>query len=176
MHERFNCSLIHVNCPLLCSMNEYRLSSWLGQQEDIHRMVLYQCDANMSAWTKRCITQADCILIVAMADQEPSVGAIEKQMENLAVRAQKELILLHRDDARKPRGTVEWLNMRGWCTSHHHIRCPKRVLRKRSKEKATELYRRLFESPPDRLSDFSRLARFLTGTAVGLVLGGGGAR
>ncbi len=29
---------------------------------------------------------------------------------------------------------------------------------------------------PDKFSDFSRLARFLTGTSVGLVLGGGGAR
>lgn len=31
-------------------------------------------------------------------------------------------------------------------------------------------------SPPDLHSDFSRLARFLTGTSIGLVLGGGGAR
>jgi lysophospholipid hydrolase len=57
-------------------MNEYRLSSWLGQQEDIHRMVLYQCDPTMTPWTKRCITQADCILVVAMADQEPAVGKV----------------------------------------------------------------------------------------------------
>lgn len=39
-----------------------------------------------------------------------------------------------------------------------------------------ETYQRLLEGEPDRMSDFSRLARFLTGTAVGLVLGGGGAR
>ena len=38
-------------------MNEYRLSSWLGQQEDLHRIVLYQADTFMSAWTKRCIRQ-----------------------------------------------------------------------------------------------------------------------
>lgn len=38
-------------------MNEYRLVSWLGQQEDLHRMVLYQADSYMSAWTKRCIRQ-----------------------------------------------------------------------------------------------------------------------
>lgn len=37
--------------------NEYRLSSWLGQQEDQHRMVLYQCDNIFSTWTKRCIRQ-----------------------------------------------------------------------------------------------------------------------
>lgn len=28
----------------------------------------------------------------------------------------------------------------------------------------------------DKMTDFSRLARFLTGTSIGLVLGGGGAR
>lgn len=39
------------------SINEYRLSSWLGQQEDLHRIVLYQADTFMSAWTKRCIRQ-----------------------------------------------------------------------------------------------------------------------
>ena len=38
------------------------------------------------------------------------------------------------------------------------------------------MYRKLRDLPVDRLSDFSRLARFLTGTSVGLVLGGGGAR
>ena len=57
-------------------MNEYRLSSWLGQQEDIHRIVLYQCDYRMTPWTQRCIRQADAILIVARADQEPKVGRV----------------------------------------------------------------------------------------------------
>ncbi len=37
-------------------------------------------------------------------------------------------------------------------------------------------YKKLFDTGPDIHSDFSRLARFLTGTAIGLVLGGGGAR
>ena len=52
---------------------------------------------------------------------------IEKQMENLAVRAQKELILLYKEDAVTPNGTIDWLNARGYCSSHHHIRCSKRV-------------------------------------------------
>ncbi|KAK2183715.1 hypothetical protein NP493_298g00000 [Ridgeia piscesae] len=66
-------------------MNEYRLSSWLNQQEDIHRMVLYQCDNRMTPWTQRCIRQADCLLVVALAEQEPTVGELEKQVENVAV-------------------------------------------------------------------------------------------
>lgn len=39
-----------------------------------------------------------------------------------------------------------------------------------------EMYERVFQKPPERHSDFSRLARILTGNAVALVLGGGGAR
>lgn len=39
-----------------------------------------------------------------------------------------------------------------------------------------ELYQRHMETKADRMSDFSRLARFLTGTSIGVVLGGGGAR
>lgn len=158
------------------SINEYRLSSWLGQQEDIHRMVLYQCDIRMTPWTQRCIRQADCVLILALANQDPAVGQLEKQLDNMAVRAQKELILLHRQDGPNLKNTVEWLNLREWCSSHHHIRCHKRVFSRKPQAKIMETYQKLLDSEPDRMSDFSRLARFLTGTAVGLVLGGGGAR
>lgn len=167
----------NLGSAALDSINEFRLFNWLGQQEDMNIMTLYQCDYAMTKWTKHCIRQADCILIVALADQHHAVGEVEKQMENIAVRAQKELILLHKEDAESPRGTIEWLNARGWCSSHHHIRCPKRVLRNYSDiKKLTDSYLKIFETVPDRLSDFSRLARFLTGTSIGLVLGGGGAR
>ncbi|KAI0219548.1 Neuropathy target esterase [Lamellibrachia satsuma] len=157
-------------------MNEYRLSSWLCQQEDIHRMVLYQCDNRLTPWTQRCIRQADCLLVVALADTKPTVGQLEKQVENVAMRAQKELVLLHQEGGPLPNNTIEWLNLRGWCSSHHHIRCPHRMFRKRATGKTAKTYRKLSETSVDRLSDFSRLARFLTGTSVGLVLGGGGAR
>ncbi|GAB1610265.1 patatin-like phospholipase domain-containing protein 7 [Argonauta hians] len=161
----------------LNSLNDFRLFSWLGQHEDINRMVLYQCDNTMTRWTKHFVRQADCILIVGVATNDPtSLGEVETQLENIAVRAQKELILLHREGTDTPRRTADWLNARGWCSSHHHIRCPKRVFSKKSKEKTSETYMKLFETEPDRMSDFSRLARFLTGTSIGLVLGGGGAR
>jgi lysophospholipid hydrolase len=57
-------------------VHEYRLSSWLGQQEDIHRIVLYQSDARLTPWTQRCIRQADCILMVGLGEQEPAVGEV----------------------------------------------------------------------------------------------------
>lgn len=158
--------------------SEYRLCSWLGQQEDRHRIVLYQCDSNahLTTWTQRCIRQADCILIVGLAEEEASVGKIEKQLEHLAVRTQKELVLLHRHTADYPRNTVKWLNMRTWCSSYHHIRCPDRVFTRKTPAKVRENYKIVLSSPPDIHSDVARLGRFLTGTSIGLVLGGGGAR
>uniref|UniRef100_A0A8B9CR36 lysophospholipase n=1 Tax=Anser brachyrhynchus TaxID=132585 RepID=A0A8B9CR36_9AVES len=160
----------------LDSIHEYRLTSWLGQQEDIHRIVLYQSDSTLTPWTQRCIRQADCILIVGLGDQEPTVGELERMLENTAVRAQKQLILLHKEDGPLPSRTVEWLNMRSWCSAHLHLHCPRRVFSKRSLPKLIEMYERVFQKPPDRHSDFSRLARVLTGNAIAVVLGGGGAR
>ncbi|XP_006900732.1 PREDICTED: patatin-like phospholipase domain-containing protein 7 [Elephantulus edwardii] len=160
----------------LDSVHEYRLSSWLGQQEDIHRIVLYQADSTLTPWTQRCIRQADCILIVGLGEQEPTVGQLEQMLENTAVRAQKQLILLHREEGPEPARTVEWLNMRSWCSGHMHLCCPRRVFSRRSLPKLVEMYQRVYQRLPDRHSDFSRLARVLTGNAIALVLGGGGAR
>ncbi|XP_039552593.1 patatin-like phospholipase domain-containing protein 6, partial [Passer montanus] len=56
------------------SIQEYRLSGWLAQQEDLHRIVLYQTDCTLTPWTLRCIRQADCVLIVGLGDQEPALG------------------------------------------------------------------------------------------------------
>lgn len=67
--------------PFPCSIHEYRLSGWLAQQEDIHRIVLYQTDYTLTPWTIRCIRQADCILIVGLGDQEPTVGEVEDTMQ-----------------------------------------------------------------------------------------------
>uniref|UniRef100_A0A452RID0 Uncharacterized protein n=1 Tax=Ursus americanus TaxID=9643 RepID=A0A452RID0_URSAM len=160
----------------LDSIHEYRLSSWLGQQEDIHRIVLYQADSTLTPWTQRCVRQADCVLIVGLGEQEPTVGELERMLESTAVRAQKQLVLLHREDGPAPSRTVEWLNMRSWCSGHLHLCCPRRVFSRRSMPKLVEMYQRVFQRPPDRHSDFSRLARVLTGNAIALVLGGGGAR
>lgn len=165
-----------LGASALDSIHEYRLSAWLAQQEDLHRIVLYQTDYSMTPWTQRCIRQADCILIVGLGDQEPSLGLLEQMLENTAVRALKQLILLHKEDGPSPSRTVEWLNMRSWCSGHFHIKCPRRIFSRRNLQKLTELYENVFQKPVDRHSDFSRLARILTGNTIALVLGGGGAR
>ncbi|KAK2818033.1 hypothetical protein Q7C36_021966 [Tachysurus vachellii] len=165
-----------LGASALESIHEYRLSGWLAQQEDINRIVLYQTDSSMTPWTQRCLRQADCILIVGLGDQEPSLGQLEQMLENTAVRALKQLVLLHREDGPGPSRTVEWLNMRSWCSGHLHLKCPRRVFSRRSPTRLREVYEKMFEKTADRHSDFSRLARVLTGNSIALVLGGGGAR
>ncbi|KAK2087220.1 Neuropathy target esterase [Saguinus oedipus] len=198
-----------LGASALDSIQEFRLSGWLAQQEDAHRIVLYQTDASLTPWTVRCLRQADCILIVGLGDQEPTLGQLEQMLENTAVRALKQLVLLHREEGAGPTRTVEWLNMRSWCSGHLHLRCPRRLFSRRSPAKLVrsgpahtfqgsgywawfvtlgrglgdlgtgskhELYEKVFSRRVDRHSDFSRLARVLTGNTIALVLGGGGAR
>uniref|UniRef100_A0A2K6V5J6 lysophospholipase n=1 Tax=Saimiri boliviensis boliviensis TaxID=39432 RepID=A0A2K6V5J6_SAIBB len=165
-----------LGASALDSIQEFRLSGWLAQQEDAHRIVLYQTDASLTPWTVRCLRQADCILIVGLGDQEPTLGQLEQMLENTAVRALKQLVLLHREEGAGPTRTVEWLNMRSWCSGHLHLRCPRRLFSRRSPAKLHELYEKVFSRRADRHSDFSRLARVLTGNTIALVLGGGGAR
>ncbi|XP_014394068.1 PREDICTED: neuropathy target esterase [Myotis brandtii] len=165
-----------LGASALDSIQEFRLSGWLAQQEDTHRIVLYQTDSSLTPWTVRCLRQADCILIVGLGDQEPTLGQLEQMLENTAVRALKQLVLLHREEGPGPTRTVEWLNMRSWCSGHLHLRCPRRLFSRRSPAKLHELYEKVFSRRVDRHSDFSRLARVLTGNTIALVLGGGGAR
>uniref|UniRef100_A0A6Q2YIH3 lysophospholipase n=1 Tax=Esox lucius TaxID=8010 RepID=A0A6Q2YIH3_ESOLU len=170
-------SINQILSPSALQRHPYRLSGWLAQQEDINRIVLYQTDSSMTPWTQRCIRQADCILIVGLGDQEPALGQLEQMLENTAVRALKQLVLLHKEDGSGPCRTVEWLNMRSWCSGHLHLRCPRRVFSRRGPSKLVrEVYEKVFEKTADRHSDFSRLARVLTGNSIALVLGGGGAR
>lgn len=157
------------------SVHEYRLRTWLAHQEDTHRIVFYQADADVTPWTARCIRQADCILLVGLAENLPSqsLGQIVKQVESISIRVQKELVLLHREGVAHPTGTVKWLNVLGWLSSYFHVRCPEYFFASRQRSRAEN---KTLPPPPSKHSDFARLARRLTGTSVGLVLGGGGAR
>lgn len=154
---------------------EQKLLSWLEQQGENHTLILYQCDSTLTPWTIRCLRQADITLTVALANLEPTVGVVEQQIGYLPNRVQKTLILLHRCDTKKPKYTTRWLNIRPWCSSHHHIRCPQRMF-VRKISRVEDIYTELSRNTPPNDTDFARLARFLTGTSIGLVLGGGGAR
>ncbi|PYQ18633.1 MAG: hypothetical protein DMF81_24320 [Acidobacteria bacterium] len=129
------------------------IAAWLSEQETKYRYVIYESDATQSEWTRRCLRQADHVLAVGLGGSDPAIGEAEAEIQPFDWRglaARRDLVLLHPDDARRPIGTQGWLAARH-VDGHHHLRAHSDA-------------------------DYERLARFLTGRAVGLVLGGGGAR
>ncbi|KAI0986672.1 hypothetical protein GJ496_005410 [Pomphorhynchus laevis] len=189
--------LDRLGSSALASINEHRLLAWLSQQEEQHRLVIYQCSSKFNTWSRRCVRQADCVLAVGIFWTSPEVTNIERKIQEHSVRAQKELVLLHDlKDGRHPRGTANWLRTRTWCSSHHHIRCPSYFFtdpiscstsrssmdilmssiytKHNTSSSASEISDST--SVCDKMGDMHRLARFLTGRSVGLALGGGGAK
>lgn len=129
-----------------------RLLEWLAEQEVEHRYVVYQADPEHSPWTERCLRQADRIVILADATRDPAPGATESawMKDDRARRSRMTLVLVHGDAVSAPTRTARWLDGRT-LERHLHVRL-------------------------GRDGDVARVARFLTGSAVGLALGGGFAR
>ena len=137
-----------VDSPL-----DLALDAGLDDREAGSRYAIYECDGSDTAWTRRCVERADRILLVADATAAPTESAMEQRLlgaQNDLTAARRTLVLLHDDATVLPSGTRFWLAPRK-LAGHHHLRW-------------------------GRHADFARLARFLTGNAVGAVLGGGGAR
>ncbi|HUO87291.1 MAG TPA: cyclic nucleotide-binding domain-containing protein [Thermoanaerobaculia bacterium] len=132
--------------------NNLRLEVWLEEQEVLHDFVLYRADASATNWSLRCLRQADRVIFVADAAGDPELSPLERELGGFASAAGSErmLLLVHDDDTRLPRGTERWLDRRPVETWHH--------LRRTSD------------------GDLGRLARHVRGEAVGLALGGGGAK
>jgi lysophospholipid hydrolase len=128
-----------------------RLVEWLAEQEVDHRFVVYESDAGLTPWTERTVRQADHVVVVADAAADARRGEIETELlgSERGHRPRHTLALVYEADA-APSQTARWLPERR-IDRHVHVRI-------------------------DRPADFDRLARLLTGNAVGLALGGGFAR
>ncbi|KAI8368105.1 uncharacterized protein BYT42DRAFT_585297 [Radiomyces spectabilis] len=106
-------------------MGKLKMASWLAEQEEKVRIVLYLADSGVtSQWTRTCIRQADCILLVGLGDGDPSVGEYERFLINMKTTARKELVLLHRERSCGLGTTQNWLKNRLWIQAHHHIYMP----------------------------------------------------
>lgn len=115
--------------------------------------VYLAADDHDTAWTRFCLQHADEILLLADADGNSSLSDIEQRC--LADRtpvsiARQTLVLLHKAGSRTPKGTARWLDARH-VARHFHIR-------------------------PELPRDMRRIARIISGHAIGLVLAGGGAK
>ena len=130
-----------------------KFENWLNEQESRYRFIVYAADASPSNWTQRCIRQADRILLIAESRLPFEPGPLESELFDPKARRTMtsiELVLLHSQIETAFTNTIKWLEKRQ-LTTHHHVR----------------------EGSDN---DYDRLARLLTGQAIGLALGGGGLR
>lgn len=132
------------------SERQRKIVNWLNTQESQHQILIYEADLNPSAWSLRCIRQADHILIVGWTDEDPTPGAMEEDLNHAANLARRDLILLHPEKTVQPQGTARWLEKRE-VSAHYHVR---------------------FKDD----NTVDRLSRILTARTVNLVLSGGSSR
>jgi len=129
------------------------LASWIEEQESSHRFVVYLPDPGDTEWTRRCLRQADEILLLADAHAPPDLHLFERQYlrgDKRITSAGQRLVLLHPPGEASPKGTRAWLAKRD-LLFYHHLKT-------------------------DGKQGFDRLARFLSGNAIGLVFSGGAAK
>jgi NTE family protein len=126
-------------------------AEWFNAFEAAHDVVFYRGDAPDTAWTHLCERQADKILLLARSDRPlPERPVVEPGLSKERAGSLPELLLLHPSGGGQ--AFPEHFAMRsGIFESHHHVRA-------------------------GNLNDIQRMARFIAGRAVGIVLAGGGAR
>jgi NTE family protein len=127
-----------------------RLVAWTNGLEAGHDHVVLLADPRPNAWTRRCARQADVVVVLADAGDDPGPTPVERALDDLGVDGARHLLLLHPPTAAAARGTAAWL-------------LPRRV-------DAHHLVRRGHEG------DVARAARLAAGAGTALVLSGGGAR
>jgi len=123
-------------------------SAWFNEVESRRDYVIFVADDNNSPWTRQCIGQADTLILLVDSSDDPCPWfSMALAGRDSNESKQVELVVQHRRRVR-PRVARRWLTH---CpaTQHHHIRSR---------------------------DDIDRLARLLTGNAIGIVLSGGGAR
>jgi NTE family protein len=125
-------------------------AEWFNALEDTHEIVFYRGDAPDSAWTQLCLRQADRIFLLARGDRP-----LPQRPTNLAAFKERgtglpELLLLQPQNGQLclPEHFSSHTSL---FEGHHHVR-------------------------DGHAKDIARVARFIAGRAVGLVLAGGGAR
>jgi predicted acylesterase/phospholipase RssA/CRP-like cAMP-binding protein len=135
--------------PATDNAGNTRLMEWLNQLERSHRFLVYSGGGDADPWARRCIRQADRVLLLVDAAAVPVATPMIDALRRSGILAMVELVLLRPGEA--DGGDVLAWKAHSGAGAHHFLR-------------------------PGNEADLDRLARMLTGRAVGLVLGGGGAR
>jgi len=125
-------------------------AEWFNRFEAEHDIVLYRGDGPDTAWTHLCVRQADRVLLLACSDRPLPQRPLDLPGAKDGAGGLPELLLLHPSGGAS--NLPEHFALRsGLFESHQHVRA-------------------------GNTGDIQRLARFIAGRAVGIVLAGGGAR
>jgi NTE family protein len=150
--QRLTNALAAMGCraAVLDSSASDQTAEWFNSFEQAHDIVFYRGDAPDSPWTHLCLRQADRILLLARANQSLPLAPLDLPAFKERASGLPELLLLHPDGASAV--LPDSFSVRsGLFRAHHHLRAGHQA-------------------------DVARVARFIAGRAVGLVLAGGGAR
>jgi len=123
-------------------------AEWFGRVEDAHDFVLYVAEKSETAWAALCARQVDRLFLVGAMGDTPGLPPFPDHPDTETHRA-SDLILLRTPGA-PIGGTPDWIQ------ALHPARW--------------------FHVAEGDGADESRIARLVSGTSVGLVLSGGGAR
>ncbi|CAK7913123.1 lysophospholipase Nte1p [[Candida] anglica] len=106
-------------------LSQLKLSGYFAYLEEEYETVVYVCDSPVkSNWTLTCMSQGDCILLLADADDHEiatTMGEYERLLIKQKTTARTELCLIHPERYVAAGSTSIWLKNRIWVQGHHHI-------------------------------------------------------
>lgn len=126
---------------------QLKLSGYFAYLEEEYETIVYVCDTQLkSNWTATCISQGDCILLLADADDydaATSVGDYERLLIKMKTTARTDICLIHPEKNVEPGLTSMWLKNRVWVQGHHHIQMEINRDNEKPKKKRPNLIRDL---------------------------------
>lgn len=132
-------------------MHRDHIDSWLANQHIQYRYILYEAYKDDFKFTKHCLHHTDRVLIFCQAENQELCPIAEKiYLDSQVLKKSTDLILIHKPSISMPSNSKKWLEQLPHATWHH--------IRENS------------------IKDIQRIVRIITGHAISIVLGGGGAK
>jgi predicted acylesterase/phospholipase RssA/CRP-like cAMP-binding protein len=130
---------------------EARLLQLLHEIELSNRHLLLETGRSWTSWSERAARQADRLVACISPDPSPDEArVVDLLFSSGPQHAERVIVFIHPPGTDRPRGSAQWVER--WNAD------------------------RICHVVSGSAADMARLGRMLTGTSVGLVLGGGGAR
>ncbi len=147
--ESFKSDLLHNGSDTESNIHIIR---WIQKLERQHRYVILMTDKEMTPWSRRCLRCADYIMFVAEEGADPHLNSIESTLltEVDIINKRPDLIYVHSDSTKSITNTHNWLDKRP--------------------------FERVFHIKMNDQNTLDRIIRVITGTALGVVFNGGGAK